>query len=326
MFIGHALLAFALVAGAAAVLDFDRPLMVGGVAGAFAAVPDADMAYALVGLVGTGTAQPEGMLELASAFWSAGNVVHRSVTHSIVLAPVVAAAVGMWVVARRSLLGGVRHTASLAVTIFVVATLIVIATVVSGLLAGAVTLAFVTAALVVAELVARRTPLRPVTVSWLALVGLTTHPFGDLFTGEPPRLLYPLNIRVFFERVTLHPDSTLHLLGAFGLELAAIWAGVLVWLRLTGRPLRPRLDPRGMAGVGYASLVVLIPAPTLEVSYPFVFTVLAVGLIGFMPWIRRANDTGPAVPEIERGVVTGLLAVTVAVVAYAIAYSVVFAL
>ena len=54
MFAGHALLAFALAAGAASLAgcDADRVLAVGVLAGVFGLAPDVDILYAPVGLAG----------------------------------------------------------------------------------------------------------------------------------------------------------------------------------------------------------------------------------------------------------------------------------
>ena len=89
MFVGHAALAFALVASVALARgwDADRVFAVGLLAGGFAALPDVDIAYAVVGVAGVAGGDA---LTLASAFWSTGNLVHRAVTHSLVLAPPIA--------------------------------------------------------------------------------------------------------------------------------------------------------------------------------------------------------------------------------------------
>ncbi|WP_435128803.1 metal-dependent hydrolase [Halobaculum sp. D14] len=332
MFVGHALLAFALVAAVAHRLGSERALTLGVVAAAFAAVPDVDIGYALVGVAshlgGVGVAGATGAggtaagdaVSLAATFWSTGNVVHRAVTHSLVVAPVVAAAAALWVTDRTdarlvgaALLGG----------------LVAVAAAVSGALGAAVMLAFAVAALLLAAAVAGRTDLTPAATFAVAAFGLLSHPFGDLFTGEPPRLLYPLGVELVPHRVALSPDPTLHLLAAFGVELATVWAAALVWARIratdAGGPARllPRVDARAVAGAGYAASALVIPAPTLDLSYPFVFSVLAVGLVGVAPRVRLRPRTwriGVARPGPERTVFTALAAVTVAAAAYLLAY------
>ena len=326
MFVGHALAAFAVVAllsrrrGAAPA----RALTVGAVAGLFAAVPDVDIVYALVG-VASGLAADAGALALAETFWATGNVVHRTVTHSVVVAPVVALAVWGWVDGRP-----VARLAALALA----AGLLAVATSVGGALAGAVTVAFVAAALALAAGVRRRTALSPRTIAVLALVGIVSHPFGDVFTGEPPALLHPLGPEVLTARVTLSADPTLHLLGAFAVELATVWAAVIVWSRLRaerdGRPVgrlgaAEGVDLRAVAGTGYAAGAFVIPAPTLELSYPFVLSVVAVGAVGAVPVRLRRRGRAAFAPEFarpgaERALFTGLTAVTLAAGAYLLTY------
>jgi membrane-bound metal-dependent hydrolase YbcI (DUF457 family) len=315
MFVGHAALAFALVASVAMARgwDADRVLAVGLLAGAFATLPDVDMAYAVVGVAGVAGGDA---LTLASAFWSTGNVVHRAVTHSLVLAAPVAL-----LAALRTADGGVRR---LAVPLALV--LVGSVAAVSGALGAVVTLLFVLGAVALGEVVARGTTLTVSQVFAAALAGLVTHPFGDLLTGEPPAMGYPFDATLVGERIALSADPTLHLLGAFGVELATIWAAVIVGCAAAN--LRPTtgLRPRATLGAGYAASVAFIPAPTLELSYPFVFSVLAVGVVGLRPRVRFVETTGrPTVdrPDWLPTLVTGLSAITVAWLAYAVAYVVV---
>ena len=321
VFLGHALLAFALVGAVAArYRDRGTALRLAVLAGAFATVPDVDMVYAAVGLLGV----DGGALAAASAFWAASTVVHRALTHSLVVAPFVAAAAACWVFARRS--GGpvpsrldademLALTASLAGCLSLVA----LGALTSGLLGAVVMGAFGVATLGIAEATVRRTDVGAGATFLVALVGLVSHPFGDLFTGEPPALLYPLDAVVVAERVTLSADPTLHLLGAFAVELAAIWAGVVVAARLLDRSTRAAVDARAVAGVGYAAAALIIPAPTLDLSYPFVFSVISVGAVGVVPRVRLPHRTLER-PDAFGAVVTGLAAVTTAGFAYAIAY------
>jgi hypothetical protein len=319
MFVGHATVAFAVAAVVAlkAGRSRERALAVGLLAGVFAAIPDVDMSYALVGVAGTGfQAADAGTLGLAREFWQSGNLVHRAVTHSLVVAPVVALAAGAWVRGRNEDSLPLRAAAWVLVLALVVA-----AAIGSGPLGAAIMALFGLSAIGVAEAAVHLTQFRPRTVVAAALFGLASHPFGDLFTGEPPAMLYPLDVTLFPERIAFSGDATLHLLGAFGVELAAIWAGVLVYLHLTGRQPLSSLEARAALGVGYAASVLLIPAPTLDLSYPFVFSVLGVGLVGAMPRVRRFEERlGVERPDAVAAAVTGLAAVTVAWLAYTGAY------
>jgi membrane-bound metal-dependent hydrolase YbcI (DUF457 family) len=148
----------------------------------------------------------------------------------------------------------------------------------------------------------------------LALVGLVSHPFGDLFTGSPPPLLYPLDIVVVSERVPLHPDPTGQLLAAFLIELGVIWLAFWSYTRISDQQLSDHISWRAMLGVGYGGAVLMLPPPTLEESRLFVFSVLAFAVVG-LP-VRRRNI------DLRDVLGTGLTAVTIAVLAYAGAYAI----
>ncbi|MFB6107753.1 MAG: metal-dependent hydrolase [Haloplanus sp.] len=315
MFVGHATLAFAVVAGVAHRRGWDAnaALAVGLVAAAFATVPDVDITYALVGVVGrlAGAGTGVSALALAGAFWSTGSLVHRAVTHSLVLAPVVALLATLWALGTRRARAGALALA---------AGLVALAGLVSGPLGVVVTVPFVVVAGAVATVARRKTDLAPPTFFVTALFGLASHPFGDLFTGRPPAMCYPFDATLFAHRIALSPDPTVQLLGAFGIELAAIWAGVLVACAVAGVRPTVHLRPRASLGAGYAASVAVVPAPTLDLSYPFVFSVLAVGLLGLLPRLRLVGSRAVERPPWPSALTTGLAAVTVAWLAYAVAY------
>jgi len=308
VFVGHGLLAFALVALAGERLGWDRPAVVrvAVLAGLFATLPDVDVVYGLAGLLGGVDAAG-----VAESFWAAGNRVHRGVTHSLVVGLVTAAAV--WPLARRpgdrspqAWLPPVAGLALLGGGVAGVALL-------SGPLAGAIAGLFAAGAVGLVWL-AGRAGLSARATAGSALVGLCTHPFGDLFTGSPPTFLYPLDATLVGERVTLAADPTLHLLGAFGVELAVVWLALFVAFRLTDRRLTRAVDRRAGLGALYGVAALALPAPTLEVSYHFVFSVLAVGSVGVVPPTSlRAR--------LPRAAATAVATVTVAAVAYACVYA-----
>jgi membrane-bound metal-dependent hydrolase YbcI (DUF457 family) len=301
MFLGHAALAFAVAAFLATATGVrrDRALAFGLTAGLFAAVPDVDMAYALTGLTATGD-----VVAITESFWAASTLVHRAITHSLVVA--VPAAVAFVLAA------GDRRDR--AVSGLLLAALVGVSTAVSGWLGGAIMLLFGGAGSLVGHWSARYGFDRRTTLG-LAVLGLASHPFGDVFTGEPPRLLYPLNMTVFDGRIALHGDPTLHLLGAFAIELAAIWLAVLAFHRVSGVPLQRHVNARAAIGVAYGLAVFVIPPPTLDVSYQFVFSVLAVGVVGAVPHPVRRR-----LPDVPTAVVTGLAATSLAGFGYALAY------
>lgn len=313
MFIGHGLVAFALVAGLASLAGWDaqRALAVGALAGAFGLAPDVDILYAPVGLVGT-----SGLLEAEAAFWAAGNVVHRAVTHSVLVGGAAALAAGLW---------AVRATASRALAAAIGVGLVALGAL-DGALTAAIMVAFVAAVLGLAHIGARR-GLRAPAVGAAALAGLVSHPFGDLFTGEPPALLYPLDVTLVAEHVVLHPDPTMHLLAAFALELSTMWAAAFVYLHVTDRRLADHVSPQATLGLAFAGAVVFLPAPSLEEPYRFVFGALGVGMVsgvGVDPRRWRAalfgsdHDT-PPLPALDVAM-TALAALSTALIAYAAVY------
>lgn len=300
MFVGHGLLAFALAASVAHAAGWsrDRVLTVGVAAFAFATVPDVDMLYAPIGL-----ADASGLTDAARSFWSASAVTHRTITHSLVVGAAAAVAAAAWT--RRDVPGSVVAAA-------IGGGLVVAAAAVSGGLDPVVMAAFVAATFLVAAL-ARRHGLSPRTVLVVALLGLLTHPFGDLLTGTPPAFFYPFDGQFAVTRVALHPDPTLHLLGAMALELATVWLAAHTYARIDGRPLRATVRPTASLGLGYAASVLVVPAPTLDLAYPFVVSILGVGVVSAAPRWTRDRDWFAAA-------VTGLGAVTLAAVAYTASY------
>jgi hypothetical protein len=70
------------------------------------------------------------------------------------------------------------------------------------------------------------------------------------------------------------------------------------------------LRPRAAAGAAFALGVVALPNPTVDAAYGFVAGILTTGAVG---GVRPRDD-------VAAWVVTGLAAVTVAGVAYAVVY------
>ncbi|NHN59108.1 MULTISPECIES: metal-dependent hydrolase [Halorussus] len=316
MMVGHAMLAFAVATAATARWwSRERALAFGVVAAGFATVPDVDMLYAVFGLAQVGLAS---VWTMTDAFWQSSHVVHRAVTHSLVVGGVAAAAFAASVGGRTD--AGRRWSRLLAVAL--VAGLAGVAYAESGPLGGAVMLAFLVAGLVVAAVAARRTDLGPRALLAAALVGLLTHPFGDLLTGSPPRFLYPFDPRLLTDRVVLLADPTLNLLAVFGVELATIWLAGCVYLRATDRRVLSHVDARAAFGVAYAVAAVTMPAPTMEVSYHFVFSILAVGAVGVAPNLLPSRPVLSAEwDETVTWVLTGLAAVSVAALTYTLVYA-----
>lgn len=304
MFVGHGLLAFAIAASVASAAGWNprRATLVGLVALGFATLPDVDMAYPLMGTV----LGLEGLLAGEFVLWELAAGTHRGVTHSLVVAAVVAAGLGLWH------WRGVEHPLGLIGALVLVG-VVAVAISFGGPLVGATTALFVGGGLALAWLATDR-GLAPRHVAAVAALGLLSHPFGDLFTKPAPELAYPLANGIPGGYLHLHPDPTLHLLATFLLELAIIWAAVAVYASVHGWSLLPAIRPRAALGVGYAAGIFVIPTPSLDVPTPFVLSVLAVGALA-VPW-RRSR----AIPARWQVPVTALAAVTAAGLAYTVAY------
>ncbi len=300
MFVGHSALALALVTLGALALGRSREqaLILGVFAAGVAALPDVDMVYALSGLL---TAASLDAFALADGFWAASTTVHRSVTHSLVLAVPVAAAIGAIAAGGRYRFAGLAGLGGLFAVVAAGATPVF----------GLVTAIFLLGA-VGLGVVAGRHEIRPHDAGVTAAVALLSHPFGDLLTGTPPWMLYPFETRVVTERLTVATDPTLHLLSAFFVEIAAIWLAVLALAYVREWTIIDHLRPQAVLGGGYALAALVLPAPTLSVSYHFVFSVTAVGFVGALSRPRRSSW--------PTRFVTGLAAVTLAGVAYAVTY------
>ena len=328
MFVGHGVLAFVVVAWLARALD--RPVReaaaIGLVAAAFGTLPDVDMVYAPLGLLsGVGS-----LAGASAAFWESADAVHRTATHSLVVGVLGTIAVGAWQ-ARPARWphwlqpwgrGPVqtpsteRDSPSLLLSLVAVgvgAVVVLVGIAGGGAVGGAVAALFVAGAVGIAT-VARRADLPAGWTVLAAGIGLLTHPFGDLLTGTPPRLLYPLDAVVLESRIVLAPDPTVNLLLAFFVELAVIWLGLATVARLQGWRLGWRVHPRAALGVGYAAVLVAVPAPSLDTAAPFVVSVLAVGGVGAP---LAVSDRGGGWWD---AVATATSAVTVAGLAYLLAY------
>ncbi len=330
MFVGHALLAFAAVALVADWYGYRgrRAVALGCMAGAFAAIPDVDVAYAAFALdVGQVAAAAD-----AEMFWAATNEVHRTITHSLVIAVVAPPAFGLW--AWRGEGSRAGRIGALAVVLGLVG----VAHAVTGASGTLVMALFGLAGLAVAT-VAATMGIRPRTVAALAAVGLLSHPWGDLVTGGPPALFYPFTPDVVGERVLLHADPTLHLLGAFAIELAAIWLAAWAIVRATDLTWSGLIDRRSLVGVAYGPAALVLAPPTLAVSYHFVFSIIPIGIVcGGLSGGMSGRMVGPGLglrrgwPRIPRSVsdrsahdmlgmvLTGLTGITVALLSYATVY------
>lgn len=310
MFVGHGLIAFAGAAGVASLYGYrrERALALGVCAGAFALAPDVDIVYAPVGLADAALTGSN----LVEGFWEHGNLVHRAVTHSLVVGAIASVAAGCWAAVERrrvelrgedgsdsrgasATVSGVTAVFAASVAFLLLGGLTVVVGSESGPL-GAVVLSLFAATSLALATVGVRWGLSAREISAVALVGFLSHPFGDLFTGEPPAFFYPFDATLVTARISLHPDPTLHLLGAFAIELATVWLAALTYASLSDRSLKRCIDWRAALGVGYAGAALALPAPTLDSSYRFVLSVLALGVAAGVAPVPKSESDGSAHP------------------------------
>ncbi len=317
---GHGLLAFALAVFAAEWRGWSsrRALTLGLAAGTFAALPDIDVVYALIAIdggrfLGGGSVRPD-------VFWDAANSVHRSMTHSLIVAAVAGPALGAWSTRTEG-----RTLRGLALV--VLAGLVAVAVVVSGVLGGIVMGAFVAGGIATATACRRWTDLSPGLVGLAATAGLASHPWGDLLTGQPPQLFYPFDTGVLSARIALHADPTFHLLGAFAVELGVIWLAAIAVVRVTDRSWRTFYAPSALPGAAYGVAPLVLMPPTLETSFHFVFSIVGLGVVcAGLAWYRSAPAPPAAATDggVDRSAfdfgAAGLTGITVALVGYTLVY------
>ncbi|MEZ3145305.1 metal-dependent hydrolase [Halobaculum sp. MBLA0143] len=318
MFVGHEFLAFALVAGLAALAGRDRrtTLWLGAVAAAAAVLPDLDL---LVGVLSYVRQLGGDAVVSMNGFWGVSNAVHRRVTHPLaVVGPAavgVAAAGGAW----RAWTDGDHGRGVLAagVTALAVAPAFLVGDGVAGLRGTFVAGVFAVGVVAVGVAVAARTRLSASDRLAAAAGGLLSHPWGDVLMSTPPPLFAPTDARLLGDRLVFAADPTLNLLAITFVELTTVWVGLAVYTHVAGRSLRRAVAPRAVVGVGYAAAVVLLPRPTMVDAHWLGFTIAPMALVG-LPALRA--QTTP-VDRRLRALVTGVATLTLAAAAYLLAYT-----
>ena len=346
MFVGHEFLAFAIAGLVARRLGCDArtALHAGGVAAVAALLPDLDVGYAVGTYV---VAVAEGAPVGWDAFWGVANATHRVVTHTL---PSVGVAT-LWfgaavaIARRRGVTGGrdarLEHRATSAALVgaATVGAALVLPAFRAAVSPSAAVVAggFLACVAVVGWRLGSRTGLSTAGATAAAGTGFLSHPFGDVFLAAPPPFRSPFGPPASAGRVSLAADPTLDLLGVLFVELAAVWAGVVVFSRLYGvgvgraGRLRNAIDPRAGVGVAYAPAAVILPRPTIVDAHVLGATIVpfaaAVGVWAGSVAVRGGTADAPDADALGRrvgpasvGVVTGVAALTLAAVAYTVAY------
>ncbi|MFC4357645.1 metal-dependent hydrolase [Halobium salinum] len=324
MFVGHEFLAFALAGALARVRGHDPTTAhgLGLVAAVAALLPDLDVVYGLVSYV---AAVLDGAPLGWDAFWVVTNDLHRVVTHPLpVLCCVAVVFAGGAGIGRTLRVDGRPTLVAAAVGTVGVGGLAAVARFSRPVLDwvgvdGALVLAgFAASVLLVGVVVGRRTDLPLPALVGAGTLGLLEHPFGDVFMAAPPPLLAPVGPDLLTGRVVFAADEAVNLLAVLFVEVATVWAGLLVALRLDGRRLEDVIDWRVGLGVGYAPVALALPRPTMADAHVLGFTVVPLAALVGLSALFGA--TGPPKERALRAVVTGLATLTVAAAASLVVY------
>lgn len=317
MFVGHEFVAFALGVVLARRLGASdaSALAVGFVAGASAVLPDLDLlvgAVTYASLLGGSSASWEGL-------WSASNAIHRGLSHTLVggvgAAVVLTAAALARRYSRTRTWGGALGAGGLGLAVVVGLTWIAFG---AGGPSEVLSIGLVAVgAIVLGVLVEERTSLGTRAVFGAALVGLLSHPFGDVFMATPPQVFYPLDAAFLTESVRLAADPTVNLVGIAVVELLTVWGGVLAFASVTGVSLRRAVDPKAALGLTYPLLMAFVPRPTMVEAHWLGITLVPFGIVG--TFVLRERRVGRS-DRLLRALVTGLATVTLAAGAYVVAY------
>lgn len=268
MIVGHFFLAFSLTALILYYWGYEGEiaLKIAVIAGMFSILPDLDIFYAAKELT---VLFSSGFYGFSEAFWETSSSIHRGLTHSLIFLGLSATCFGLYYEIRSDLLASV---------------VIITGTSVSFLSAGAipalVTAIFLTAGLTITAYSLEFTSLKEFLLTVSA--GLLLHPFGDVFTGTPPDLLYPFSLNLVEKKVILVADPGLNLFAVMGIELLLVWAGVYSYCLIKGRDIWNNLSHKILPGVLGFFLAIPIQNPSLSSPYRPVFSLLGLSSFIFM--------------------------------------------
>ncbi|APE94816.1 metal-dependent hydrolase [Halodesulfurarchaeum formicicum] len=313
MFVGHEFLALAagIALARAAGLRADSALAVGLVAGVSAALPDLDVLVAVVGAAGA-------LAELSVAgweqFWVASEGIHRGVTHTLIAGGSAAVVLAASAVGQRAARQGRRGELAGAIAVgvgTVVAVLAFLGPAVprTGWLGYSLMLL---GAIVVGGVVGSRTILGWRPVLGASLLGLLSHPFGDVFMASPPQACYPLG-PFMTAPIRLAADPTLNLLRIALVELGAVWIGLFAVTRVRDLNIVRAIDRLALAGLTFPLFMTLLPTPTMAAAHWLGFPLVPFALLGLAP---LRDSERPAEERIYRSIATGTATLTLGLLAY----------
>lgn len=307
MIAGHVSLAFVIAALLAYRwgVEARRCLTLGVFAAAFTLLPDVDIIFAWKEIAVILTSGLSGFVD---SFWAASGEFHRGATHTL-LALILSFA-GFYTYYKKNI-------NSLAFGIVSASAVYGLAA--GGLMGSMVMAVFAALGLKLTDISRERIEAREFLL--VAGTGLLTHPFGDVFTGNPPDFLFPLDMVLLESRVVLNADPVLNLLSVFLLEIFLLLAAVLVTVEISDEELFSLASPLALLGLLYMPFYYVIPEPTLSVSYHFVFSSVGLAIAGTIVLYIRESERG--LTDLEDIISLGLnmvLTLLLAVASYLIAY------
>lgn len=309
MIVGHAALGFLLVASLAVLVDHDRPVALGLVAAAAAMAPDVDIVAGLLGLAGA-TLTLGGV---SDSFAAGADLAHRGITHTLVAA-LLAGAVAYAASGRGDRR---RRLASALACIFVLLWLQPTAVV------ALVLVTFVAVCLGITHVATRHAPLTAGELGATVFLGVLTHPFGDVVAGDPPMVFYPLSAAPLLDAFTPLTATNLdHTVLLLSLELALVWASILLAAVLTDRSVRPVVGLAGGTGAVVAATAVQISSLAYYELAGFVGGVIGVVALASLLLHGRLSPPVPVTTSGVRAGVDAIAAVTLLVWVMALATAV----
>lgn len=273
MIAGHFFLAFSLAAFLSYYVGYEAEaaLEIGLFAALFALLPDIDIIYAFKEVAVLLASDTSIFVE---SFWNASGKVHRGFSHSLVTGLVSSAAFTFYHRNRSRYVAAMIGMAALAAGAFL-----------GGFLVASLAVLYAAAGVLLSEAAVERVDERGFTGA--VLVGLISHPFGDLFTGTPPGLLYPLTLELIESRLILVQDPVFNLLSIFLVELSCLVLALGVFSYVRGVDLSPEISPLSFMTVTFGASYFLIPEPSLSSSYQFVYGLTSLSLFAAVISVSR---------------------------------------
>lgn len=191
--------------------------------GCFAAIlPDIDIVFPLVSVLSLSTLSVE---QISTQFWASSEIYHRAATHSIIILWSLLGIAGLSLFLQEYVSKN-TIVAILGITVcFTIALLFLPIGLPIKILLVTIVLAVNTAYTYTNEILSKQELVATFSV------GFFIHPFGDMFTGTPPEVFYPLTPPITLTRVTF-VEPTLHFILVFLVEVGSI-LGLLYILHRT---------------------------------------------------------------------------------------------